>query len=420
MRLLDIIKISQRNLFRAKLRTFLTVAAVFIGALTLSLTNGVGNGIKAYVNKQLGNLGAKDAMIVQAKQTQSNPIANDVKRYDPDRKTSGPFFITMITKKDIEKIQSIEGVLKTLPQYTISLEYIGTGEDKYEAIPNQYVEGLNIDMASGETVDPNSLDEITVPIRYIRPSTEREAIGKYVVIAYKDSAGKTIEKPLRIVGVQQQSLVGTSAINISDKLTEEIYLAQTKNIPSLSDTYIGAIVKFNPDYSKDEIEALKKRFEDAGYTARTLEDQIGVIGTVINGILVVLNVFGAITLLAAAFGIINTLLMSVNERTSEIGLMKALGANRKTIFSIFAIEAASIGFWGAALGVATSIGLGTIASNYAADNFLKDFVGFQLLTFPLLPSLAVLFGIILLAFIVGALPSLKASKLDPIKALRYE
>jgi|SRR3989338_2611322 len=146
----------------------------------------------------------------------------------------------------------------------------------------------------------------------------------------------------------------------------------------------------------------------------------GTIGTVINTILIVLNVFGAITLLAATFGIVNTLLMSVNERTSEIGLMKALGAKRATIFSIFALEAASIGFWGALLGVLVSMGVGSIVSNIATQTFLKSFVGFQLVSFPIFTSLAVLFGIIALAFIAGALPSLKASKLDPIKALRYE
>src|SRR3989338_8835196 len=107
----------------------------------------------------------------------------------------------------------------------------------------------------------------------------------------------------------------------------------------------------------------------------------GTIGTVINGILIVLNVLGLITLLAAAFGIVNTLLMSVNERTSEIGLMKALGANRKTIFSIFAFEAASIGFWGALLGVVVSIIIGGIVSNIATQSFLKDFEGFELVAF---------------------------------------
>ena len=140
----------------------------------------------------------------------------------------------------------------------------------------------------------------------------------------------------------------------------------------------------------------------------------------INGILLVLNIFGAIALLAATFGIVNTLLMAVNERTSEIGLMKALGANRKTIFTIFAVEAASIGFWGGLLGILGSIGIGAIANHVATNTFLKNFVGLKLLSFPILPLLGILAGVILLAFLAGALPSLKASKLDPIKALRYE
>jgi putative ABC transport system permease protein len=188
----------------------------------------------------------------------------------------------------------------------------------------------------------------------------------------------------------------------------------------LANRYVAVAAQYDPNLLDDQVTILKQDLDRAGYTAQTLEDRIGIIATVINGILVVLNVFGAITLLAAAFGIINTLLMSVNERTSEIGLMKALGANRRSIFSIFAMEAASIGFWGALLGVVVSVVLGRIVSQIATESFLKDFVGFELLVFPVLPSLAVLFGIMLLAFIAGALPSLKASKLDPIKALRYE
>src|SRR5215212_3188060 len=116
MKTLDIIKISQRNLFLSKLRTFLTIAAVFIGALTLSLTNGVGNGIKAYVNAQLGNLGVKNTLIVQAKQTQANPTDNEVRKYEPEKKV-GNFNLALVGQSDIEKIQKTDGITKVIPQY---------------------------------------------------------------------------------------------------------------------------------------------------------------------------------------------------------------------------------------------------------------------------------------------------------------
>jgi putative ABC transport system permease protein len=391
MRIRDIISISQNNLFRSKLRTALTIAAVFIGALTLSLTNGVGNGIKSYVNNQLGNLGVEHTLIVQAKQSQFNPVATEVKKYDPNKQT-GNFNLVLLGQFDIDTIKSFPGVLRITPEYNVQLEYVGTGDTKYEAIAQQYFEGLNLEMLAGRTVDPNSTTEITVPSRYIRPGTEQAALGKYVVIGFKDATGAIIEKPLQLVGVQQQSLLGNSGVSISAKLAEEIFRQQTKGIPSLANRYVAVAAQYDPNLLDDQVTILKQDLDRAGYTAQTLEDRIGIIATVINGILVVLNVFGAITLLAAAFGIINTLLMSVNERTSEIGLMKALGANRRSIFSIFAMEAASIGFWGALLGVVVSVVLGRIVSQIATESFLKDFVGFELLVFPVLPSLAVLFA----------------------------
>lgn len=419
MKIRDIIKISQKNLLRAKLRTSLTIAAVFIGALTLSLTNGVGNGIKAYVNTQLGNVGAEDTLIVQAKQTQQNPTETDLTEYNPDKQV-GTFNIALLSPKDIETLTATAGVMKATPMYIVQLEYISTGEKKYEAVASQYIEGLNLEMVAGRTVDSNSTDEITIPKHYIEEGKEQDVLNKYVVLAFKNPQGAIIEKSVKIVGVQQQSLLGNSGLNISSALAEEIHRDQTEGVPTLADSFQAAIVKYDTSYTDAQVQELKTTLGDKNYDAMTIKDQVGIIITVIDSILIVLNVFGVITLLAAAFGIINTLLMSVNERTSEIGLMKALGTNRKTIFSIFAIEAASIGFWGSLFGVLLSIAIGTITNNISSQTFLKDFAGFDLLAFPIMPALGVLFGIILLAFLAGALPSLKASKLDPIKALRYE
>lgn len=422
MKLVDIIKISQKNLFRAKLRTLLTVGAVFIGALTLSLTNGLGNGVKAYVNDQLGNLGVEDTLIIRVKQTQQNPVSTEVSEYDPNRQL-GTFNIALLDTNDLAAIEEIEGVEEVFPDRLPMLDYMTAGDKKYEVSAYQNLEGLNLTMAAGEQVREDFPNGITIPQKYVEPlgyESAKEIVGETLTLGYKDATQTPQEAEVTVVGVQEQSLLGNSSIVISQSLAKLIVDDQTKGVPALEGKYMNAVVKYAPDYSEDEVTELKERFEEAGYAAQTVEDQIGMVSQVIDTILIVLNVFGIITLVAAAFGIVNTQLMSVNERTSEIGLMKALGASRRNIFAIFSIEAASIGFWGATLGVLVSIIIGNIVSDMASKDFLKDFVGFRLIAFPILPTLIVVVGIMILAFLAGALPSLKASRLDPIKALRYE
>ncbi|MFZ2681697.1 MAG: FtsX-like permease family protein [Patescibacteria group bacterium] len=422
MKLLDIIKISQKNLLRSKLRTLLTVGAVFIGALTLSLTNGLGNGVKSYVNDQLGNLGVEHTLMVHVKQSQQNPVSTDVTAYNPDREV-GTFNIALLNQEDFAKIEQTEGVIKITPERMPQLEYIGHDAEKFEVAAYQNLEGLNLTISEGERVREDLPNGITIPHKYVEPlgfSDDHDSLGKTVTLAYKNAAQVTQTADVTIIGVQEPSILGNTNIVISQALAKLIVDDQTKGVPALEGKYMNAVVKFDASYSDEDIAALKQRFEDQGYAAQTIQDQIGIISTVIDTILIVLNVFGVITLIAAAFGIVNTQLMSVNERTSEIGLMKALGASRRNIFTMFSIEAASIGFWGAALGTLVSIVIGTLVSGYATNNFLKDFVGFQLLSFPIVSTAGVVLAIMCLSFLAGALPSLKASRLDPIKALRHE
>lgn len=419
MKFKDIIKTSQRNLLRAKLRTLLTMGAVFIGVFAISLTNGLGSGARAYVDRQLGNLGAENILVVQPKQAFANPVSSDVLDYDPNRQ-AGQFNVVFLGLDDLAVIQSIDGVQKATPEYEARLEYLARDGKKYQASALQYVDGYRIDMAAGSTVTTDQKDGITIPVRYVDKlgfTSAQDAVGKTVVVGYKDATGKLLERTLTVVGIQERSLLGNISMIFSQKLTQEIYRLQ---VPTGDDRYASIFVQFDDSISKDRLNALKQRFSDLGYNALTLEDQVGTIGMVINAILIVLNVFGAIALLAATFGIVNTLFMAVKERTSEIGLMKALGANRKTIFMIFSAEAGSIGLWGSVAGITTSIIIGLIANRVASHSFLKNFVGFDLFAFPVLPFLGILVGGIVLALIAGALPSLKASRLDPISALRYE
>jgi putative ABC transport system permease protein len=422
MSFVDIIRMAQRNLIRSKLRTLLTIVAVFIGALTISLTNGVGNGVRSYVDRQLGNVGVDHTLIVQAKQENFNPAATDVVEYDPNR-TTGMFNVALLTTTDIEVMRSIEGVTKVTPQENINIDYVGVGKNRFIASTEQYIEGLNLELVAGRVVNLASQTEITIPERYVTPlgfDSPSAAVGQSAMVGFKNIQGVEADLPVTIVGVQQSSLLGNTSLYIGDKLAEEIKRQQSSGVPSLANRYQAALAQYSPDLTPEDLAALKKRFEDKRYQAMTIEDQLGTVSQVINSIMIALNMFGAIALLAASFGIVNTLLMAVNERTREIGLMKALGTGRRNIFTIFSVEAMSIGFWGALLGVLASIGVGALINRYASSSFLKDFEGFDLLAFPLVPSIGIIALIMFIAFVAGALPSVKASRLNPIDALRYE
>ena len=278
-------------------------------------------------------------------------------------------------------------------------------------------------MLAGRPVDVESSNEVTLSSHFVEPlgyDSHEDAVNKTVTIGFKDAQNQIQEVEAIIVGVQQRSLISTGGWFVSPKLARSIHDIQTNGVASLQDNYIQASSQFPADYTDEQLTALKKRISDAGYTATTVEDQIGIINQIISTIQIALNIFGGIALLAASFGIVNTLLMAVNERTREIGLMKALGSSRRSIFGIFSLEAISLGFWGALLGVLASMGIGAIVNPIASSTFLADFDGFNLLAFPLLPSAGIIALIMVIAFIAGALPSLKASRLNPIEALRYE
>jgi putative ABC transport system permease protein len=168
------------------------------------------------------------------------------------------------------------------------------------------------------------------------------------------------------------------------------------------------------------VEEIKKALGAKGFSAETIADQKK---RTYDGIAIFqlgMNLFALVALLAASFGVINTLIIAVMERTKEIGLQKALGMSRGRVFLLFTLEAVLIGFWGAILGIAAAFGVGQIVNLYGARELFSSFEGFQLLIFLPQSILIVVALVCGITFVSGVLPAFRASRLNPIEALRYE
>jgi putative ABC transport system permease protein len=224
-----------------------------------------------------------------------------------------------------------------------------------------------------------------------------------------------------IVGVQQKTLIGSTTSYINTVLANRLFNYQSEGLPIQTANQFSVLVAtFTNSLNNQQITTLKNNLKNIGYTAETTKDMVNTVFTVINAIIIVFDIFGGIALLAATFGIVNTLFMAVQERTKEIGLMKALGMNPHRIFLLFSLEAILIGLWGSVLGVLLADLIGLFVNNIASHGFLKDFTGLHLLSFPLATSLIIIIIICVIAFLAGTLPALRASRKDPIEALRYE
>jgi len=429
MKFIDILQTASSSLFRSKARTFLTVIAVFIGAMTITLTNGIGTGIKSYLNKQIGNLGAPNVLIVQLTTKNASPTSGPAKyTYNPNASLSASGFgdrQLLMNLNDLTIIKSIPNVTSVVPAHSIAADYIvGTG-DKYQLALAQQFGPSTAYMVAGYGVDNNSSQQqISIPESYVGPlgySNNQAVIGKIVTIGITSAEGIQSTVTATVTGVQQKNLIGETAAYGNNALVDLLNNIQNTGIPkATANTFQTAYASFPSSLTTAQVNSLKNQLTAKGFTGKTIKDEESTIFTVIDTIIIIFDMFGVIALLAASFGIVNTLLMSVQDRTKEIGLMKALGMSPRKIFALFSIEAVMIGFWGSVLGVGFAALIGSAINAIGRHGFLKDFPGLSLLTFPLTTVFTVIIAIMLIAFLAGTLPALRASRKDPIEALRYE
>ncbi len=439
MNLIEIVKTAIGNTFRSKLRTVLTVLAIFVGAFTLTLTNGLGTGITHYIDAQVATIGGADLMsVTKASNAPGGGFGaqDGPQPYDPDKSfvsAGGGFQFEALTQADLEAIAAIPDVTMVEPIRMALPDYIGVGSAKYELSVSPAPSNFNVDLAAGRIFDTDGTSEVAgydqplaemlLPLAYVEPlgfASSQDAVGEVVTIAVSNPFGKQQEVAALITGVQQSSLFGDS-VTVSKALLDELFAAQTSGLPKeVTNVYQGARAYLAKGSSDAQVNAIKEGLAAEGLFGITLADQLGMFNTVIDAIIGVLNAFAIIALIAAGFGIINTLLMSVQERTREIGLMKAMGMGAGRIFTLFSAEAVFIGFLGSAIGSVVAIIFGSIISDVLANGPLKDLAGLRILSFDPASVAIVIVVVMALAFVAGTLPAGRAARQNPIEALRYE
>ena len=439
MKLSDIVTQANNNLWRNKLRTILTVIAIFVGSFTIILTSAINTGVNSFIDRQVDSAGgegyieiAPAALLAQAESIMSGN--NSPQEYNPQENDSS---LNYITPETLAKIEKIPGIIpgSVRPARSVSVEYITSSntDKRFKIRVNELPSNsINIDLTAGRSPMVDS-DELELTLRPGYPEvlgfdSDEAAIGQQVTLAIKNQATEKLTNvTATIVGVQANSVVSMGRSWINTALNDKIFatMIDTTGIPpqyadqitELASRVMFATAEFDPSYSVDDI---KSALEDLKLSGMTINDSIGMMKTFFDAITAVLLVFGAIALLAASIGIINTLFMSVQERTREIGLMKAMGMSSSKVFLSFSVEAIMIGFWGSVFGIIVSIIVGNIGNTLAHEYFLRDLPTFQLVEFTIPNLFLITLLIMFIAFLAGTMPAVRAAKKDPIEALRYE
>lgn len=434
MKVVDIFRDANANLWRSKLRSSLTILAIFVGSFTIILNSAINAGVNDFMDKQIANMGGEgylEMMPTEAYESVMNMVGNNgPQEYTEDKDNTNA--ATYIKDEQIEKAKKIDGikVFNVLPNSTADYITSKKTDKRYRLNLNLVVEGINFDMSNGVTpnTDKNAGYEIAVTEEIAKAlgyENVANIVGETIQIAVpsnlrcytaiKRSECQTV-LDVKVSGTQAPGILSMGGSRANLPLWNRINEINYEGMPTETNRSYQATADVEPDKVKD----VQKALEEIGLKAMSVEDEVGMFQVFFDAILIVFNIFGGIALVAASIGIINTLFMAVQERTREIGLDKALGMSNGKVFLSFSAEAIMLGFWGSLFGIIVSFVVGQIANVVATQTFLSDFPTFKLTIFEPLTMISIALVIMLIAFLAGTLPARRASKKNPIDALRYE
>lgn len=425
MRAGQLVSRSFRSSFRNRLRTVLTAVAVAVGAFALALTAALQTGVDEYIDRQLATVGAPDLLFVTKDARADTPVG-EPRDFDPERSSDRVQGKDLLDDDDLDRLADVYGIEWVQRTVSLATTWMGRpGDDRFMSQAEGNSDLVSADLAAGRQLDRTSTKpELLLPVGFLERfgfNDASEALGKDVVVAVEDYDDVERSVTGTIIGVQNKTLQGGSSTSLAlnTAMTEELFAAQNMARPAgIQNSYLQAVASV--DTGAESTSDVKLALGAISLRGQTYEDQLGEFRSVVDIATTVLTAFAGIALVAAGFGIVNTLLMSVKERTREIGLFKALGLGRGALFLMFSIESLLIGVVGALAGIAAAVGVWFAVKPWVETDLVADLPNLDLLVFSLADIATITVTVVVIAVAAGTLPALRASRLDPVTALRHE
>ncbi|MDR3541204.1 MAG: ABC transporter permease [Desulfosporosinus sp.] len=406
MNFFESIRVSLRALRANKLRSALTMLGMIIGVAAVIAMVGIGNGATASITSQIQGLGSN---LLTVSPGQSN--AGGVR--------GGAGSLTTLTMTDVPKIQAAGSAVKAVaPVASTNAQVVfgsGNTSTSITGTTQDYQFIKNVSMSSGRYITTADVDS-NARVAVLGPTTVTNLMGD----ANATVIGKIIKinnVPFQVIGVTTAT-GSTGFMSSDDMITAPISTVQERLIgkTTLRSILISAASADVMQTAQDEITvALEQAHKiPAGkaddFTVQNQADILASMQGVTQTLTMLLGGIAGISLLVGGIGIMNIMLVSVTERTREIGIRKAIGAKGNDILLQFLIEAIVLSVLGGGIGIA----LGTLGSNLIGT-------ALKMTTSISLTSVLVAFGFsAAIGIVFGVFPAKKAAAMDPIDALRFE